>query len=166
MKPLAEDLRLPERREPDRPVILVATDGSAGSLLAGEQAVRLAKSLGARLYVLNVVDTNQAFHAGIHYGEALLELKQAGVRATEEIKTLSSQKGVPCETAVLKGDPARAIIEVADYIRADYIVVGSGRKSGVGRILLGSVSSGVLRRAGRPVLVVAEQTPRNEEARG
>lgn len=65
-----------------RPNILAATDGSEAAQHAGERAVGLAGFLGAKLYVLYVVDEDGAFRAGIHYGDAVRELAAFGRRAT------------------------------------------------------------------------------------
>jgi nucleotide-binding universal stress UspA family protein len=62
------------RAVPNYQKILVGTDGSACSLRAGEYAVYLAGRLGADLIALNVVNIDWAYHAGVHYGEAVTEL--------------------------------------------------------------------------------------------
>jgi nucleotide-binding universal stress UspA family protein len=54
------------------------------------------------------------------------------------------------------GDPAKKIVELADSIGADLIVVGSHGHGAISSALLGSVSRGILHRARRPVLVVRE----------
>jgi len=58
------------------------------------------------------------------------------------------------ETAMLEGDPAAAIVEYADKIGADLVVTGSRGLSSIKRVLLGSVSTGIVNHAKRPVLVV------------
>lgn len=81
---------------PDLPVILAATDGSVVSLRAGEHTVRLAEELGARLVVLYVVDEDAAFHAGIHYGDAVAEFVLDGRGATAKVASLAAEGGVEC----------------------------------------------------------------------
>jgi hypothetical protein len=49
--------------------VLVATDGSDVSLRAGEYTVRLAGGIGAKLFILYVIDEHLFYHSGIHYGE-------------------------------------------------------------------------------------------------
>ena len=58
--------------------ILVGTDGSVCSGLAAAHAIYLARELGARLYVVYSVNVERAFHADIHFGEAVTNLEEAG----------------------------------------------------------------------------------------
>jgi nucleotide-binding universal stress UspA family protein len=55
---------------------------------------------------------------------------------------------------VLSGDPVDAIVRRAAELEADLIVVGSHRRGALERLLVGSVSEDIVRRAGAPVLVV------------
>ncbi|MEO7422836.1 MAG: universal stress protein [Ornithinibacter sp.] len=61
--------------------------------------------------------------------------------------------GVPVDIVVRHGKPADAIIEVADDVRADVVVVGSRRHGGFVGLLLGSVSRRVVNRSERVVIV-------------
>ncbi|MDQ3924381.1 MAG: universal stress protein, partial [Actinomycetota bacterium] len=106
--------------------ILLATDGSKASFHAAERAVLLAGLLGAKLYVLCAVDKDRAFHAGIHYGEDLQELRKAGEEATEKVAALAEKYGVESEKHVVEGGrPARTILWVAEEVGADYIMMGA-----------------------------------------
>jgi nucleotide-binding universal stress UspA family protein len=137
-----------------RPTVMVATDGSEAALHAGERAVGLAGFLGAKLYVLYVVDEDGAFHTGIHYGEAVRELAALGKRVTGQVAELAEKAGVEHEEVVVTGNPARAILAVAQDVGADYVLMGAVGASRLGNALFGSVSEEVLRRADRTVLLV------------
>lgn len=137
-----------------RPTILAATDGSEAALHAGERAVGLAGFLGAKLYVLYVVDEDEAFRAGIHYGEAMRELAAFGRRVTSRISGLAERIGVEHEEVVTAGDPARTIVAVAEDVGADYVLMGAVGSSRLGNAIFGSVSEEVLRHADRTVLLV------------
>lgn len=134
--------------------ILIPTDGSEYSYHAGEHAAYLAKACGAKVYVLNVINTDLAFHSGIHYGESVSELEKAGRDATGNIKKICVDSGVDCEEIIVKGRPDEAIVAVAGEICADLIVIGSLGMSAIERVLIGSVSEKVLRHARCPVLMV------------
>ncbi len=134
--------------------ILVPTDGSEYSFYAADHAVYLAKECGAKLYALNVVNAPLAFHAGIHYAESKAEMEKAGKEAVHRIKDLCDVNGVECEEMIVEGQPMEAIVDVANKIRADCIVIGSIGMSALERVLIGSVSDGVLRHAKCPVLMV------------
>jgi len=136
--------------------ILIATDGSEPALHAAKHAIYLAKGLGSAVLVLNVVDTGEAFHAGVHYAEDLAELEQSGAAAVAAVKTLCDEAGVPATTLVARGTPQAAILRAAADEGADLIVLGTVGMSALERALLGSVSEHVLHQARCPVLLVRE----------
>lgn len=136
--------------------ILVATDGSACSALAGRHAIYLAEKLGAELFVLYAVDVARAFHLGIHYGEAVVELERFGKEATVRVREMAEKSGVRCEERVVSGRPHDAIIKASEEIGADLVVVGSTGMTSVERVLIGSESEKVLRYSKRPVLLVRD----------
>jgi nucleotide-binding universal stress UspA family protein len=74
--------------------------------------------------------------------------------ALDEAAAIADREGVPAVSKLLRGDPATEIVEYGDVLEADLIVVGSRGHGALASALLGSVSRGVLARAGRPVLVV------------
>jgi nucleotide-binding universal stress UspA family protein len=137
--------------------ILIPTDGSNSAFLAGKHAVYLAKSLGAGVLALNVVDSDLAFHAGLRYADEVAQLEKSGIEATARIKKLCDDAGVPSEEIMAKGTPAQTILEVARDRQADLIVMGTVGMSAVERALLGSVSDQVTRHATCPVLLVREK---------
>jgi nucleotide-binding universal stress UspA family protein len=146
--------------------VLVATDGSEVSLRAGEYAAQLAGSLGAKLFVLYVVDEHLLFHSGIHYGEFVARLSEDGREATAKVRALAEEADVESEELVVFGRPEQAILSVAEEVGADPIFLGA---EGTGRLehaLIGSVSEEALRRANRTVIVVGghpEDGPRGAE---
>jgi nucleotide-binding universal stress UspA family protein len=138
--------------------ILLATDGSMASFHAAERAVHLAGELGAKLFVLYAVDKDRAFHAGIHYGEDLRELRKAGEEATEKVAALAAKHGVQSEKHVVEGGrPARTILWLAEEVGADYIMMGAVGMSRLESLIIGGVAQEVLRNAKRTVLMVGGQ---------
>ncbi|MDQ3968209.1 MAG: universal stress protein [Thermoproteota archaeon] len=138
--------------------ILLATDGSKASFHAAEQAVHLAGQLGAKLYVLYAVDKRRTFHAGIHYGEDLQELRKAGKEATEKVAALAAKHGVESEKHLVEGErPARTILWMAEEVGADYIVMGTEGMSRLESLMIGDEAQEVLRNAKRTVLLVGGQ---------
>lgn len=67
---------------------------------------------------------------------------------------LAEEHGVPIDTATALGPPAAAIVEFSEDANIDHIVIGSHGRSGVARLLLGSVAEKVARRSPVPVTVV------------
>jgi nucleotide-binding universal stress UspA family protein len=137
-----------------RPTVLVATDGSDTSLHAGERAVGLATFLGAKLYVAYVVDEDRAFRLGIHYGEAVGELRAFGRWATGEIAKLAEGAGVEHEELVVGATPRGSSSRPPRTSAPDYVLMGSRGAARTEHALFGSVPEEVLRRADRTVLVV------------
>ena len=135
--------------------ILVATDGSKFSEAAAGRAVSFAKAYGGELVVVSVVDVPAEF-----YGEAPdawdnLVMKAKGY--TEKIKQQADGSGVKARTFVKESGTWQAIIDVATEVRADAIVMGSHGKTGLKRLLMGSVTEKVIGHAPCNVLVI----PRN-----
>jgi nucleotide-binding universal stress UspA family protein len=138
----------------EAPTVLVATDGSEASLRAGEYAARLAGSLGAKLFVLYVVDEHVTYHAGVHYGEFIEMLSKDGREATGKVRALAEKVGVESEELVVLGRPEQTILSVAEELGADPIFLGAEGTTRLEHAFIGSVSEEALRHANRTVLVV------------
>lgn len=134
--------------------ILVPIDGSEISERTVEQAIYLAEINQAKLDFLYVANINQlAINACL--SEAILEaVTKAGNvildRAIEKVPKDSIQVEGYTET----GSPAVAILEFAEKMDSDLIVIGSRGLGLVKGVLLGSVSQHVVERAKCPVIVV------------
>ena len=147
--------------EDGRPTVLVATDGSEAALHAGQHATLLAERLHAKLLILAVVDTGEAFRTGVHYGEGVAWLERRCSEATGRIAAFAAAAGVDHEERAVRGEPARAIVAAADTAQAHYVLMGADGMSRLGRAIVGSVSQAVLRHADGPVvlLVGGERPP-------
>lgn len=136
--------------------ILCAIDFSDGSRRAVDQAVALAHWSGARLELLHVVTPATAAPGAP--GFALGNVLWPDVaQLTDEIRRfagLEDASGLDLQIAVREGRAATVIADHADAAAADLIVVGTHGRSGLSRLLLGSVAGDVLRTAPCPVLTV------------
>jgi len=133
--------------------ILLATDLSVASDAASVQALDLARSLSAELTVVSVIDPAIDPVTGLR-ATRIDRLRAARLEAAQALVARGRHDGVRVTFLVWEGDPGEAIVEAAEGEKVDLIVVGSHGRSGVGRMLLGSVSDFVVRRAPCPVLVV------------
>lgn len=141
--------------------ILIATDGSPSAHDAIDVGLELAKEQGADVTFVHVTDPTEfqggrpGMHAIAHREEiddSEVALKAAGEAAEEA--------GVSYALERISGETVESIVALADEKDADVIVIGSRGRGAVTTALLGSISHGVLKRAGRPVLVVkAAKTP-------
>ncbi|MFB6219017.1 MAG: universal stress protein [Halobacteriaceae archaeon] len=136
--------------------MLVPVDGSPPAWEAFEYA--LDEFPDATLVVLTVIDPVEASYAGeghVAGAEGWYENRRA---AAEELfaraRERAGDRAGDMETAVEVGRPARAIVDYAGENDVDGIVMGSHGRSGVARILLGSVAETVVRRSPVPVTVV------------
>lgn len=136
--------------------ILVATDGSDFSRAAICEAIDLARACSSKIYVLSVIEVNPEFEA---LAPELIEKAEEQTRKyLGELKTRINQEGLDCETIVHQGEePYKFIIDEARQREADIIVMGSHGRTGLKRLLMGSVTSRVIGHADCPVLVVKAQ---------
>lgn len=132
--------------------ILVPTDGSVGSAHVALQAIDLAETYGATIHVVHVVDESvRALVAG--FGDTA-EFEDRGREAVERVASMARHHDVDVVTAVESGDPAERIVDYADEVDADLIVLGTHGRSGIERRLIGSVAENVVRQARHPVMTV------------
>ncbi len=132
--------------------ILVATDGSKYSDAAVDEAIDYAKSYEGTLKIVSVVDVTEEFQA--QAPELVEELINKAKKNLEDIKDEAWQAGVNTETFVREGEPYKVIADLAAELNADIIVMGSHGRTGLKRLLMGSVTEKVIGYASCPVLVV------------
>ncbi|HEY5659999.1 MAG TPA: universal stress protein [Gaiellaceae bacterium] len=133
--------------------IVIGTDGSAGAALAVEQGVWLAKMLGARATFVAVAREPSLVLGEPYYQRALTADLAKARAAIDDAVLFAEERDVPYESEILEGAPAEKILGVAQAHGADMIVVGCRGRGAVTGAVLGSVSSDVVHRADRPVLV-------------
>ncbi len=134
--------------------ILVPTDGSEGARAAAEHAIELAVATGAALHVVHVVDVGAVGFEGGSPG-VLEALEESGRNAIDEVVDRATGADLEAvEATVLSGTTARAILDYAEERDVDCIVMGTHGRTGVGRLLLGSVAERVVRLADIPVIGV------------
>ncbi len=132
--------------------LLLATDGSKFSMSATDKAITIAQSYGAEIKAVSVVDVTEEFQT--EAPEAVDRLV-AGARCfVEEVKEKAEALGVMTEPLVREGDTYKVITELAKKLKSDLIVMGSHGRTGIKRLLMGSVTEKVLGYAPCPVLVI------------
>jgi nucleotide-binding universal stress UspA family protein len=138
--------------------ILLATDGSAASEHAASLAVELAKAHGGRLLALYVVDPYPYLGIGESNPMGLQAYTSAALEhaasAHGKVQALCERAGVPFEPHVAEDvTAASGILQTARQTEADLIVVGSHGRTGIARLMLGSVAGKVVAESPVPVLV-------------
>ena len=132
--------------------ILLATDGSKYSAVAAERAIVFAKSYGGELKVLSVVDVPTEFYA--EAPQAVDDLIKKAKSYVADVKKKAEAAGVKAETFIGEAEAHQAVLNLAQEQKADMIVIGSHGRTGLRRLLMGSVAEKVIGYAGCPVLVV------------
>ncbi|MFB6135401.1 MAG: universal stress protein [Halobacteriaceae archaeon] len=146
--------------------ILLPTDGSPGTEAAAGQAFELARRFDAHLDVLHVVDT-AVLPLDTHSQAVFDELEAEGLDSVESLTDRAREFGVEDVTGtVLRGDPDQVIVDYVANNDVDLVVMGTHGRTGLDRIVLGSVTERVLRRSTVPVLTVplAAEHPEGSEA--
>jgi nucleotide-binding universal stress UspA family protein len=141
--------------------ILVAVDGSESSQRAARVAIELAKTFGADLTVLHIMEVPAIPYMSDRPVEVdVKELDEAarsdGVRMVSKAASLADTKGVDAKEKVIRrmGSAAEGITDYAKKNGIDLIVVGTRGMSSIRKLLMGSVASGVVGSADCSVLVV------------
>jgi nucleotide-binding universal stress UspA family protein len=140
--------------------IVVGTDGSETATQAVRQAVDLAKAIGAKLELVSAYEPVSDQRLREERTEVPDDLQwmvnpREDVDATlSDAADLAKQAGIDVETYARQGDPADAILDVAEEQNADLIIVGNKGMTGAKRFLLGSVPNKVSHHAPCSVLII------------
>jgi hypothetical protein len=133
--------------------LLVCTDGSEESRAALEQALSLAKECGSQVYLLQVVAIIPEFEATAP--DLMAQVAEEVGRQLEATKAEAAQAGVTLEPRMVRSVSVfSAILQEAEEIQPDLIVVGRYGRTGLARLLMGSVTVRVIGHSPFNVLVV------------
>lgn len=139
--------------------VLVATDFSDASTTALDYGRHLARSFGASLHVIHVVENVMARFAADAYPVVLPDLQKDVEEAGQKklLDTLQEEDFTQLHAVPVvrtSAAPASAIVEYAKEAKADLVIVGTHGRGGVAHLLMGSVAERVVRTASCPVLTV------------
>lgn len=140
--------------------IVVGTDGSETASEAVRQATDLAKSLGATVHLVSAYEPVSGQRLREERQEVPADMEWM-VNPREDVdNTLRDatgameEAGISVETYAREGDPADAILDVAEEQNADLIIVGNKGMSGAKRFLLGSVPNKISHHAPCSVMII------------
>jgi nucleotide-binding universal stress UspA family protein len=132
--------------------IAVGTDGSETADKAVDVAVEMARRFDAKLVLMSVYGDQTGGSGRVDEGRfswsPAAQLREILARTESRIKV---DEGIDCVTRTGKGNPAKALVEIAEQCGADLLVIGN---KGMGRRVLGSVPNSVAHNAPCAVLVV------------
>ncbi|QLK24750.1 universal stress protein [Natrinema zhouii] len=135
--------------------VLVAYDGSKPARKAVEHAFETYPD--AEIVLLRVIEAaDSSTEAGISLIQEMLREREEEISESfpDEIESITSDPDVEFRTETVVGKPAREIVSFADEHDMDHIIIGSHGRSGLSRVLLGSVAEKIVRRSPIPVTVI------------
>ncbi|GAB7020604.1 universal stress protein [Halostagnicola bangensis] len=132
--------------------ILIPTDGSDESKAAIEHGVALADRLGATVHGVSIVPDGP--HGAMKRDEMRADPEEEAQEAIQNVETTAKRHGVDVTSSVREGVPQDAVLEFADEIAADMVVIGTVGRTGIDHVLLGSVAEEIVRNSPVPVVTV------------
>jgi nucleotide-binding universal stress UspA family protein len=145
--------------------ILIALDYEPSAQTIAETGLGLAKAMKAEVTLLHVV-TNTAYYSSLDYSpimgfsgfggtdiqETFIEIKKLSQDFLDKSKEHLADASI--NTIVKEGESSEAIMQTAKEIHADIIVMGSHSRSGLDKILMGSVTEKVLHNTTIPLFII------------
>ena len=142
--------------------IVMATDFSPASDAAFEEAARMAREWGARLYLVHAYETTAEasvpYLPAISFFETLAAVRAQAEQKLQALISRASLRGVNVRLVAERGVAHDTIVDVAARENADLIVMGTHGRRGAARLLLGSVAARVIAMAPCPVLTLRRQS--------
>lgn len=147
--------------------VIVPLDGSDFAEAALPYAVVLARRMGLTVRLLRVVRLHNIVYSdtdwfGGRLGELETQLVEDAENYLAEVTQRLANSGLDVQTVVVMGKPSTEIARYASSVGHGMIVLSTHGRSGVGRLMLGSVAEAVVRESGDPVLAVRPDVPAYE----
>lgn len=125
--------------------IMVPTDGSKCSLKAEDIAISIAKNFKAKLVVVHIIDEKLIYPFEV--------LEEEGNKILDEAARKGKDEGVDVEQVLIVGSPAHDMEKIVEKTGADLVVIGTHGKTGIRKILMGSVAESTIKTVKVPVLL-------------
>ena len=140
--------------------ILVALDESPMAYAAVEQALSLAQDLKSQVTIMSVIAIDP--FVGVDFYKVapaitdyFMQAEKNAKERLEDVKQSFVRDGLSVNIKLIHGvSPSQGIIQVADEVNADLIIMGSHGRTGIQKVMLGSVAQNVLTHSPIPVLIV------------
>ncbi|MCK5719542.1 MAG: universal stress protein [Thiomargarita sp.] len=138
-------LVVPESVQIQNKKILVAIDGSRYGDIAANATIKIARHLNAPILLVCVLQHTEELREGQHIEAVKL------IKRTESF--MNQEGNFSIETKILSGNPAQSILEIAEVKQVNLIIVGSHGRTGLDKVIMGSVSDYIISYAKCAVLV-------------
>jgi nucleotide-binding universal stress UspA family protein len=140
--------------------IMIATDGSDTSKNAAKVGIEIACRSKGSIIIVYVVDVFRLSHIPGYVTfpglkDKLLELmEKEGIEATESVEDMANDAGIACQKLIIRGEPSKELLRISRESGVDLLIMGSVGRTGLDKIILGSVAEKVVRNSAVPVLLV------------
>ncbi|HEY1443625.1 MAG TPA: universal stress protein [Acidimicrobiales bacterium] len=143
-------------------VIVVGTDGSGRAGVAVHKAMQLAQLTGGTVHAVNAMHATVVFEDPHSAQLVMDDMRKHAEAIKEQVLEDARRQGVTVEFHSATSEPAEALVELAERLNADLVVVGNRGMSGMKRFVLGSVPNRVSHRCPCSVLIVETERYLNE----
>lgn len=126
--------------------IMVPTDGSKFADKAADIAIEMAKKFDARVTAVHVIDDKLIYPFEV--------LEEEGKTVLNQVQEKGKDNGVQVDEILIVGSPTRDMEKIVEKADADIIVIGTHGKTGLEKLLMGSVAENTLKTVKVPVLIV------------
>lgn len=126
--------------------IMIPTDGSEYAERAVKVGLSLARELGSRVVALHVLDEKLMLPFEV--------LEEEGQDILEQVRKEGQEINVPVDTMMLFGNPRRDMAKIVTKSEVDLVIIGTHGRTGVEKLLMGSVAENALRTVPVPVMLV------------
>ncbi len=126
--------------------IMVPTDGSDFAAKAEDIAISMAKSFNAKVVAVHVIDQKLIYPFEV--------LEDEGNSILNKVAEKGKKEGVNVEEILIVGSPSHDMAKIVEKSGADMVVIGSHGRTGLEKLLMGSVAESVFKSVKVPVLLV------------
>lgn len=125
---------------------MVPTDGSKNAQKAEDVAISIARNFQAILMVVHIIDEKLIYPFEV--------LEEDGKKILERVTLKGKDQGVDIQQVLIVGNPTHDMAKIVEKTGADLVVIGSHGKSGLQKLLMGSVAENTIKTVKIPVLLV------------
>lgn len=137
--------------------VLIALDYDENAQKVAEAGFSVAKAMNAKVYLLHVLYEQPVYYSGFHYMSNLrVDIMDDLMKSTEKFlsKTKKHLGDEAIEVIVKEGNIAEKIMETANELKVDMIVLGTHSRKWIENIMMGSEAEAVLKRSDIPLFIV------------
>ncbi|AEG18255.1 universal stress protein [Methanobacterium paludis] len=126
--------------------IMVPTDGSEFASKAEDVAIEMAKKFDSKVVAVHIIDDKLIYPFEV--------LEEEGKSILKKVQEKGEKNSVKVDEVLLVGNPTRDMKKIAEKVGADIIVIGTHGKTGLEKLIMGSVAESTLKTVKVPVLLL------------